>query len=81
MAPLQRPAPDDTSPMSDPSASPSCCHSDGMAASAAGMERELARELTQLRRKVSVAVVLTALVLLSSLPHMLGVQSLPFLPA
>ena len=52
-----------------------------MAASADGMERELARELTQLRRKVSVAVVLTALVLLSSLPHMLGVQSLPFLPA
>ena len=81
MAPLQRPAPDDTSPMSDPSASPSCCHSDGMAASADGMERELARELTQLRRKVSVAVVLTALVMLSSLPHMLGVQSLPFLPA
>ncbi|MEA5422146.1 copper-translocating P-type ATPase [Synechococcus sp. CCY9202] len=45
------------------------------------MERELARELTQLRRKVSVAVVLTALVMLSSLPHMLGVHSLPFLQA
>ncbi|MBE9171662.1 copper-translocating P-type ATPase [Cyanobium sp. LEGE 06143] len=44
------------------------------------MERELARERTELRRKVSVAVVLTALVMLSSLPHMLGVHSLPFLP-
>jgi Cu+-exporting ATPase len=37
-----------------------------------GMERELARERTLLRRKVSVAAVLTGLVVLSSLPHMLG---------
>ena len=36
------------------------------------MERELARERTLLRRKVSVAAVLTVLVMLSSLPHMLG---------
>jgi Cu+-exporting ATPase len=36
------------------------------------MERELARELTLLRRKVNVAALLTALVVLSSLPHMLG---------
>jgi Cu+-exporting ATPase len=36
------------------------------------MERELARERTLLRRKVSVAALLTALVMLSSLPHMLG---------
>ena len=44
------------------------------------MERELARERTLLRRKVSVAAVLTVLVMLSSLPHMLGLHSLPFLP-
>jgi Cu+-exporting ATPase len=37
-----------------------------------GMERELARERTLLCRKVSVAAGLTALVVLSSLPHMLG---------
>jgi Cu+-exporting ATPase len=36
------------------------------------MERELARERTLLRRKVNVAALLTALVVLSSLPHMLG---------
>ncbi len=45
------------------------------------MERELAHELTLLRRRVSVAAVLTGLVVLASLPHMLGVHSLPFLPA
>jgi Cu+-exporting ATPase len=44
------------------------------------MERELARERTLLRRKVSVAAVLTVLVVGSSLPHMLGLHSLPFLP-
>ena len=33
-----------------------------------------------LRRKVSVAAVLTVLVMGSSLPHMLGLHSLPFLP-
>jgi Cu+-exporting ATPase len=44
------------------------------------MERELARERTLLRRRVSVAAVLTALVVLSSLPHMLGARHLPFLP-
>ena len=44
------------------------------------MERELARERTLLRRKVSVAAVLTVLVMASSLPHMLGLHSLPFLP-
>jgi Cu+-exporting ATPase len=44
------------------------------------MERELARERTLLRRKVSVAAVLTVLVMGSSLPHMLGLHSLPFLP-
>ncbi|CAK6687465.1 cadmium-translocating P-type ATPase [Synechococcus sp. CBW1107] len=44
------------------------------------MERELAEELTLLRRKVSVAAVLTTLVMLASLPHMLGVHALPFLP-
>jgi Cu+-exporting ATPase len=44
------------------------------------MERELARERTLLRRKVSVAAVLTVLVMLSSLPHMLGLHSLPLLP-
>jgi len=46
-----------------------------------GMERDLARERTLLRRKVSVAAGLTALVVLSSLPHMLGVGGhLPGLP-
>jgi Cu+-exporting ATPase len=45
------------------------------------MERELARERTLLRRKVSVAALLTSLVALSSLPHMLGGGGhLPFLP-
>ena len=44
------------------------------------MERELARERTLLRRKVSVAAVLTVLVMVSSLPHMLGLHSLPYLP-
>ena len=44
------------------------------------MERELAHERTLLRRKVSVAAVLTVLVVLSSLPHMLGLHGLPFLP-
>ncbi|MCP9804097.1 copper-translocating P-type ATPase [Cyanobium sp. T1G-Tous] len=44
------------------------------------MERELARERTLLRRKVSVAAVLTLLVMGSSLPHMLELHSLPFLP-
>jgi len=44
------------------------------------MERELARERTLLRRKLTVAALLTALVMLSSLPHMLGLHSLSFLP-
>ncbi|MCP9823720.1 copper-translocating P-type ATPase [Cyanobium sp. L1E-Cus] len=44
------------------------------------MERELARERTLLRRRVSVAAVLTVLVMGSSLPHMLGLHSIPFLP-
>ncbi len=58
--------------MSAPSPRPPCCPD--------GMERELARERTLLRRKVSVAAVLTVLVMGSSLPHMLGLHSLPFLP-
>jgi Cu+-exporting ATPase len=46
-----------------------------------GMERELAREHTLLRRKLSVAALLTALVVLSSLSHMLGGGAhLSFLP-
>ncbi|WP_254999557.1 copper-translocating P-type ATPase [Cyanobium sp. Maggiore-St4-Cus] len=53
---------------------------EGPALSADGMERELARERTLLRRKVSVAAVLTVLVMGSSLPHMLGLHSLPLLP-
>ena len=44
------------------------------------MERELARERTLLRRKVSVAALLSALVVLSSLPHMLGGGRHSFLP-
>ena len=49
-----------------------CCHQDAGPASVQAMERELARERTLLRRKVNVAALLTALVVLSSLPHMLG---------
>ena len=44
------------------------------------MERELARELSRLRRRLLVAALLTALVLLSSLAPMLGGPQLPFLP-
>jgi len=44
------------------------------------MERELARERTLLRRRVSVAAVLTVLVVVSSLPHMLGGGHHSFLP-
>jgi cation transport ATPase len=49
-----------------------CCHHDAGTNSVEAMERELARERTLLRRKVNVAALLTALVVLSSLPHMLG---------
>ncbi len=63
-----------------PSPSSSCCHAEGPAVSADGMERELARERTLLRRKVSVAAVLTVLVVVSSLPHMLGGGHHSFLP-
>jgi Cu+-exporting ATPase len=66
--------------MSAPSPGLPCCHGEGPAGSADGMERELARERTLLRRKVSVAAVLTVLVVFSSLPHMLGGGHHPFLP-
>ena len=49
-----------------------CCHHDAGPDSVEAMERELARERTLLRRKVNVAALITALVVLSSLPHMLG---------
>ena len=54
----------------------SCCHSPP----AEGMDRELARERTLLRRQLVLAGSLTALVVLASLPHMLGRSGLPFLP-
>ncbi len=44
------------------------------------MERELARELSRLRRRLLVAALLTALVLLSILSPMLGGPQLSFLP-
>jgi Cu+-exporting ATPase len=67
--------------MSSTSPSSSCCHvQEGTAGLADGMERELARERTLLRRKVSVAALLTTLVVLSSLPHMLGGGHHSFLP-
>ena len=67
--------------MSSASPSPSCCHATkGPAELADGMERELARERTLLRRKIRVAALLTALVMLSSLPHMLGGGHHSFLP-
>ena len=67
--------------MSSPITSPSCCPAEDPAPSAMGMERELAHELTLLRRKLVVATVLTALVMLASLPHMLGGVHLSWLPA
>ena len=66
--------------MSARSPGPPCCPAEGTAVLVDGMERELARERTLLRRKVSVAAVLTVLVMGSSLPHMLGLHSLPLLP-
>lgn len=51
-----------------------CCHADPAAGMTTAMERELAHELTVLRRKLSVAAVLTGLVLAATLPHMLGVH-------
>jgi len=56
-------------PMSSSSPSPPCCHApEGPVGLADGMERELARERTLLRRKVSVAAVLTGLVVLWTEP-------------
>ena len=66
--------------MSAPSPGPPCCPAEGPAVLVEGMERELARERTLLRRKVSVAAVLTVLVMVSSLPHMLGSGHHSFLP-
>jgi len=51
-----------------------CCHAEPVASATAGMERELAHELTLLRRKLSVSVVLTLLVMVATLPHMLGIH-------
>jgi len=56
-----------------------CCHPEPEATTATAMERELAHELTVLRRKLSVAAVLTLLVVVATLPHMLGVH-LEWLP-
>ena len=64
-----------STPAADPPG-PSCCASE-----TDSMERELARERTQLRRRLLVAALLTGLVLLSSLPPMLGGGPVPFLPA
>ncbi len=68
--------------MTAPSVEPACCHpvAPAPAATAEALERELAHELTMLRRKVGVAAVLTLLVVAASLPHMLGMAHLPFLP-
>ena len=63
-----------------PRTSPSCCHPEPAPETVTAMERELAHELTLLRRRLAVAVVLTLLVMLASLPHMLGVH-LSWLPA
>ena len=73
--------------MNAPAPSSSCCQAEGSAELAAGpagsaatMERELAQELSRLRRRLLVAALLTALVLLSSLSPMLGGAQLSFLP-
>ena len=65
--------------MSHSSAGSPCCHAEPAAGTATAMERELAHELTMLRRKLSVAAVLTGLVVAATLPHMLGVH-LKWLP-
>ncbi|MCP9931821.1 copper-translocating P-type ATPase [Cyanobium sp. AMD-g] len=51
-----------------------CCHAEPAAGMTTAMERELAHELTVLRRKLTVAAVLTGLVVAATLPHMLGVH-------
>ncbi len=51
-----------------------CCHAEPAAGMTTAMDRELAHELTVLRRKLSVAAVLTGLVVAATLPHMLGVH-------
>ncbi|MEB3322571.1 MAG: copper-translocating P-type ATPase [Synechococcaceae cyanobacterium] len=59
-----------------------CCAAPGDGAGAGdadAMDRELARELTSLRRQLRRGIVLTVLVVLASLPHMLG-RPLPWLP-
>lgn len=61
-----------------PTGSP-CCHPEPEVTTATAMERELAHELTMLRRKLSVAAVLTLLVVAATLPHMIGVH-LKWLP-
>ena len=60
--------------------SSSCCQPEPALETVTVMERELAHELTLLRRKLVVATVLTALVMLASLPHMLGGVRLSWLP-
>ncbi len=65
--------------MSHSNAGSPCCHAEPEAGTATAMERELAHELTVLRRKLSVAAVLTGLVVVATLPHMLGVH-LKWLP-
>ena len=57
-----------------------CCAAEPAAIPPTGMERELAQELTVLRRRLSVAAVLTLLVMVATLPHMLGMH-LDWLPA
>lgn len=57
-----------------------CCAAEPAAIPPTGMERELAQELTVLRRRLSVAAVLTLLVMVATLPHMLGVH-IGWLPA
>ncbi len=56
-----------------------CCAAEPASIPPTGMERELAQELTVLRRRLSVAAVLTVLVVAATLPHMLGVH-LKWLP-
>ncbi|MCT0206837.1 copper-translocating P-type ATPase [Synechococcus sp. CS-1332] len=60
--------------MSNPTMGSPCCDDETASFTTTGMERELAHELTVLRRKLSVAAVLTGLVVASTLPHMLGVH-------
>ncbi|MEO1004149.1 MAG: copper-translocating P-type ATPase [Cyanobacteria bacterium J06638_7] len=61
---------------------PGCCDTaagDGIAPPSTATDRELARELSGLRRQLRLALLLTGLIVVGSMPHMLG-RPLPAIP-